>query len=182
MAQFTNSPFANLNQVEIFQLTSSDIADGQPLSGRYLSGRMQIPGGQDVSPQLSWWGFPAETKSFAVTMYDPDAPTQGGWWHWAVCDIPAAVTELPTDAGNPEKNLLPEQALALNNDAGFPGYLGCAPPAGHGPHRYFFVVHAVDVESLGLPASATPNMLGFNLFFHSIGRATLQGTFELPAQ
>ncbi len=80
MAQFTNSPpFANLNQVEIFQLTSSDIADGQPLSGRYLSGRMQIPGGQDVSPQLSWWGFPpAETKSFAVTMYDPRRPPDPG--------------------------------------------------------------------------------------------------------
>lgn len=172
-----NSPFAKLNEVPRFELTSADVADGAQLPARHRSGRMQVAGGEDVSPQLSWSGFPEGTKSFAVTCYDPDAPTQSGWWHWAVLNIPTDCTTLPTDAGNPDAPGLPQGALTLRNDAGFAGYLGAAPPEGHGDHRYFFVVHAVDVDRLDVDADATPALLGFNLFFHTLGRAWLTPTF-----
>lgn len=172
-----NSPLARLNDVPTFAVTSTDIADGAELAPRHRSAKMQIPGGGDVSSQLSWSGFPAETRSFAVTCYDPDAPTQSGWWHWAVLNLPADCTELATDAGNPDSPKLPAGALTLRNDAGFAGYLGAAPPEGHGDHRYFFMVHAVDVERLDVDENGTPALLGFNLFFHSIGRGYLAPTF-----
>ena len=116
-----------------------------------------------------------------VTIYDPDAPTASGFWHWAVLDIPASVTELPSDAGNPDAKKLPEKAITLKNDGGGARYIGAAPPAGHGPHRYFVVVHAVDVESLGVGPDASPAFLGFNLFSHTLARAVLVPTYEVPA-
>lgn len=172
-----NSPLAKLNDVPTFTVTSSDVADGETLPDAQVSGKMQVPGGTDTSPQLAWSGFPEGTKSFAVTCYDPDAPTQSGWWHWAVLNLPVDCTELPTDAGNADSPNLPEGAIQLRNDAGFPGYLGAAPPEGHGDHRYFFMVHAVDVEKLDVGEDATPAVLGFNLFFHSIGRGWIAPVF-----
>src|SRR5882757_11184896 len=170
-----SNPLAGLPQVPTFTLTSTDISDGQPLPAAQLSG---VSGGGDVSPQLSWSGAPDGTKSYAVTMYDPDAPTGSGFWHWAVADIPASVTELPSGAGAPDSTDLPRGAVALANDAGMQGYVGAGPPPGHGPDRYYFTVHAVDVESLGLPDGATPAFLGFNLFSHTLARANLVGIFE----
>lgn len=172
----THNPYDALPTVPTFTVTSADVSDGAPLGNDQVSGVFGA-GGKDVSPQLSWSGFPAETKSFAVTVYDPDAPTASGFWHWAVADIPASVTELPSGAGS-EGGTLPTGAVMLRNDGGFAGYVGAAPPAGHGPHRYFIVVHAVDVESLGVPPEATPAFLGFNLFSHTLARATLVGTYE----
>lgn len=172
-----NSPLARLNDVPRFTLTSDDVTDGAEVPGRHRSGRMQVAGGQDVSPQLAWSGFPEDTRSFAVTCFDPDAPTQSGWWHWAVLNLPVTCTELATDAGNPDSPNLPQGAMTLRNDAGYAGYLGMAPLHGHGDHRYFFMVHAVDVDHLDLDAAATPAMLTFNLFFHSIGRAWIAPTF-----
>jgi Raf kinase inhibitor-like YbhB/YbcL family protein len=171
----SNSPYDNLPQLPTFTLTSESVTDGQPLGNDQVSGIMGA-GGADVSPQLSWSGFPAETKSFAVTVYDPDAPTASGFWHWAVADLPATVTELPADAGNGDE--LPGGAVTLTNDAGLKRYLGAAPPAGHGPHRYYIAVHALPVESLGLPDGATPAYLGFNLFGQAIARAVIHGTYE----
>jgi Raf kinase inhibitor-like YbhB/YbcL family protein len=130
-------------------------------------------GGSDTSPQLSWSGFPAETKSFVVTCYDPDAPTASGFWHWAVVDIPASVTSLPTGAGDEQGSALPPGAFQLENDGRLRGFLGAAPPQGHGKHRYFFVVHAVDVPALGVPHGASNALLGFNLFSHTLARAML---------
>lgn len=176
MAEFTNDPFANLRDVPRFELTSTDITERAVLDAAQLSGAMGVPGGQDVSPQLSWSGFPAETKAFAVTAYDPEAPTGSGFWHWVVTDLPGDVTELPSDAGNPEAGLLPASAVTMRNDAGEPRFVGAAPPAGHGPHRYFFIVHALS-EPLGLDAQASPAFVGFNLFFKSIGRAWIETTF-----
>jgi Raf kinase inhibitor-like YbhB/YbcL family protein len=109
-------------------------------------------------------------------MYDPDAPTAAGFWHWAAFNIPADVTELPTDAS---AGGLPEGVVQLRNDGGTVGYIGAAPPPGHGPHHYWVVVHAVDVPTLDIPAEASPAFLGFNLFSHAIARATLVPTYEV---
>ncbi|SFF46926.1 YbhB/YbcL family Raf kinase inhibitor-like protein [Blastococcus tunisiensis] len=170
-------PYAHLPQVPDFTVTSTDCADGDVLPTPHVSGVMGA-GGEDRSPQLSWSGFPEGTRSFAVTVYDPDAPTASGFWHWAVANIPASVTDLPGGAGDKDAPRLPEGALQLRNDAGFPGYVGAAPPAGHGPHRYFVVVHAVDTDALDVDADTTPAVLGFNLFFHTLARATMIVTFE----
>ncbi|MGW5382038.1 YbhB/YbcL family Raf kinase inhibitor-like protein [Nocardia sp. NPDC003963] len=171
-----DNPYEALPSVPSFTLTSADVSDGTSLGNDQVSGVFGA-GGKDVSPQLSWSGFPAETKSFAVTVYDPDAPTASGFWHWAVADIPVTVTDLPAGAGS-EGGELPSGAVTLRNDGGFVGYVGAAPPAGHGPHRYFIVVHAVDVDSLGVPPEASPAFLGFNLFSHTLARAVLVGTYE----
>jgi Raf kinase inhibitor-like YbhB/YbcL family protein len=171
-------PHDFLPEVPSFIVTSTDIAEGATLAARHRSGAFGVPGGEDVSPQLSWSGAPEGTKSYAVTCYDPDAPTGSGFWHWAVADIPASVTELPTGAGAPGGADLPAGAVTLANDAGLRGFVGAGPPPGHGEHRYYFTVHAVDVESLGLPDGATPAFLGFNLFSHTLARATLTAVFE----
>lgn len=170
-------PYAHLPEVPSFSLTSTDIENGRTLASAQVSGMMGA-GGDDVSPQLSWSGFPSDTKSFAVTCYDPDAPTGSGFWHWAVADIPASVTELARGAGTPGSSDLPQGAITLRNDGGMAGYIGAAPPEGHGPHRYAFAVHAVDVEKLGIDADATPAVLGFNLFSHTLARALIVPTYE----
>jgi len=171
------NPYDALPQVPSFQVTSKDVADGEQLPVPQRSGIFGA-GGQDVSPQLSWSGFPEGTRSFVVTCYDPDAPTASGFWHWAVVDIPASVTELPTDAGDEGGAGLPAGAIQLRNDGGSARYLGAAPPEGHGPHDYYFVVHAVDTESLGIGADASNAFLGFNLFFHTLARATIVPWYE----
>jgi Raf kinase inhibitor-like YbhB/YbcL family protein len=172
-----HDPYADLPDLPSFELKSTDIADGRTLATPQVSGIFGA-GGTDTSPQLSWSGFPSETKSFAVTVYDPDAPTASGFWHWAVVDIPVSVTSLESGAGDDTGSGLPSGAFQLANDAGLTRYLGAAPPAGHGPHRYFTVVHAVDVETLGIPAEARPAFLGFNLFSHAIARAVLTPIYE----
>lgn len=170
-------PYDFLPELPSFEVTSADITDGKPLATPQVSGVMGA-GGDDRSPHLSWSGFPEGTKSFAVTCYDPDAPTQSGFWHWAVANIPATVTELASDAGSADHPNLPAGAVTLSNDAGMAGYVGAGPPPGHGPHRYIFTVHAVDVDHLDVDGSASPALLGFNLFSHAIGRAILIATHE----
>ena len=170
-------PYEFLPEKPSFTVTSADIADGEPLATRHASGAMGA-GGDDTSPALSWSGFPPETKSFAITCYDPDAPTHSGFWHWAVADVPASVTELATGAGTPGSDRMPPGSITLRNDAGVAGFVGAAPPEGHGPHRYIFTVHAVDVESLGIDAGATPAFLGFNLFGHTLARGMIIPTYE----
>lgn len=171
-------PYRFLPEVPAFTVTSADVEDGKSIPAPHTSAVFGVPGGEDRSPQLSWSGFPEGTKSFAVTVYDPDAPTASGFWHWAVCNIPASVTELPAGAGAQGGAGLPAGALQLRNDGGFAGYIGAAPPAGHGPHRYVVVVHAVDVERLEVPEDASPAFLGFTLFTHTLGRATITPVFE----
>jgi Raf kinase inhibitor-like YbhB/YbcL family protein len=168
-------PYDALPKLPTFTVTSSSFTDGQPLANAQVSGIMGA-GGEDVSPQLSWSGFPEETRSFAVTVYDPDAPTLSGFWHWAVANLPADVTELPADAGDGRE--LPGDALELVNDAGMRRFIGAAPPPGHGPHRYYVAVHAVDVDKLDLSEDASPAFLGFNLFQHAIARAYIHATYE----
>lgn len=172
------SPFDFLPQKPSFKLTSTDVADGKTLAKPQVSGIFGA-GGEDVSPQLAWSDFPKDTKSFAVTVYDPDAPTQSGFWHWAVFNIPVSITELPTDAGNPDAKKLPAGAITLKNDGGGARFIGAAPPAGHGPHRYFIVVHALDVEKLDIAPEGSPAFLGFNLFGHTLARAIIVPTYEV---
>lgn len=178
MSKRPPSPYEFLPAVPTFTLTSPDIADGKTLAKAQVSGIFGA-GGEDVSPQLAWSGFPKETKSFAITVYDPDAPTASGFWHWVVFNVPATITELPRNAGDPAAHALPAGVVTLRNDGGAARYIGAAPPAGHGPHRYFVVVHAVDVEKLDVPADAPPALLGFHLFSHTLARATLVPTYEV---
>jgi Raf kinase inhibitor-like YbhB/YbcL family protein len=171
------NPYESLPKVLTFEVTSGSVRDHEKLSLPYVSGIFGA-GGEDISPQLSWRGFPEGTKSFAVTMYDSDAPTASGFWHWAVVDIPANINELPRGAGNAEGTGIPHGAFQLPNDARMAQYIGAAPPAGHGKHRYYIVVHAVDVASLGLNKDATPAFLGFNLFSHTLGRGMIVPWYE----
>ena len=158
-----------------FTLSSPDIASGASIAPVFEFDGFGCTG-QNRSPVLQWQGAPAGTRSFAVTVYDPDAPTASGFWHWAVADLPATVTELPAGAGDGGE--LPGGAVTLTNDASLKRFLGAAPPAGHGPHRYYIAVHALPVESLELPEGATPAYLGFNLFGQAIARAVIHGTYE----
>ena len=107
----TNDPFAGLPEVPSFTVTSTTLTEGGGTPPAQMSGIFGVPGGEDISPQLSWSGAPEGTKSYAVTVFDPDAPTQSGFWHWAVADIPASVTELPEGAGDDSGSGLPEGAL-----------------------------------------------------------------------
>jgi Raf kinase inhibitor-like YbhB/YbcL family protein len=173
----SRDPYADLPQVPSFEVTSNDVRDGEELATPHLSGVFGA-GGADVSPQLSWRGHPAETKGFVVTVYDPDAPTASGFWHWAVVDIPAETTSLESGAGVEGGAALPQGAFQLRNDAGLARFLGAAPPAGHGRHSYFIVVHGVDVASLSIGRDATPAFLGFNLFGHTVARARLVPWYE----
>jgi hypothetical protein len=132
-------------------------------------------GGRNLSPHLAWFGFPAETRGFVVTCFDPDAPTGSGFWHWVLVNVPRSVTELARGATPPGA------AFCVRNDYGDASYGGAAPPPGDRPHRYVFAVHAIDVDSLEVSPDATPAYVGFNLAFHTLARATLRPTFAVPA-
>jgi Raf kinase inhibitor-like YbhB/YbcL family protein len=156
-----------------FSVESDDVQDGQPLAAVHAHASA---GGENVSPHLRWSGFPEETKGFAVTCYDPDAPTGSGFWHWVLFNIPASTTELATGASS---DALPEGAVEARNDYGAQGYGGPAPPAGDGPHRYVFTVYALDTDALDLGPDATPAYVGFNLTFHTLARAAIRPTYEI---
>ena len=149
-----------------FTLTSNDITDGGVLPDAQVQAR------GNRSPHLKWSGAPEGTKSYAVTCYDPDAPTGSGFWHWTVANIPADVTELP--AGGP----IPAGAVEGRTDFGEPGYGGAAPPPGHGPHRYIFTVFAVDTDRLDVTPDNSGAVFGFNLHFHTLAKASITATFE----
>ena len=134
--------------------------------------------GENVSPQLSWKNAPEGTKSFAITMYDPDAPTGSGFWHWVVFDIPADVTELATNAGDVELDLAPEGAIQSVTDYGIRGYGGPCPPKGHGIHQYIITIHALKTERLGLDANANAAVVGFNLWNQTLEKASLVAYYE----
>ena len=134
--------------------------------------------GENKSPQLSWENAPEGTKSFAVTMYDPDAPTGSGWWHWLAFDIPSNVTELVENAGNPSLNLMPSSVIQSITDYGEKGYGGPCPPEDHGIHQYVFTVYALRVESLGLDADTNAAVVGFNLWNNTIAKASIVSYYQ----
>jgi Raf kinase inhibitor-like YbhB/YbcL family protein len=163
-------PYSDLPAVPGFELKSKLVANDQFLPPAQLSGIFGA-GGQDTSPDLEWSGFPEQTRSFMLTIFDPDAPIPSGFWHWAVINLPAHLTSLPAGAGESDETL-PAGAVHLPNDAGLRRYLGAAPPPGD-PHRYFIVVSALDIAEAGLPTSATPALASFQMLPHTIARATL---------
>jgi Raf kinase inhibitor-like YbhB/YbcL family protein len=165
-----HDPYVTLPPAPSFRITSRDVLDDKPMP-RHTVG--EGAGGANQSPQLAWYGFPPETRSFVVTMYDADAPTPSGFWHWVVKDIPVTVTELNQGAGSRGDASLPDGASHLRNDAGARSYLGPAPPPGHGSHRFFIAVHAVDVETLGGDADASPAYLHLDLLGHTLARAVI---------
>ncbi|MFD9705424.1 YbhB/YbcL family Raf kinase inhibitor-like protein [Lentzea sp. NPDC059081] len=164
-------PYLLLPQVGTFTVTSTDVRDGKQLD------TAQVFEGGNTSPQLSWSGHPAETKSFVVTCYDPDAPTPSGFWHWVAVNLPADVTSLDTGAGASD-DTLPGDAFHVRSDYSTRAFGGAAPPKGDHPHRYFFVVHAVDVEKLDVDQDASAAVVSFNLAFHTLARAIITPTYQ----
>lgn len=153
-------------------LSSPTVHDGKTMENVQIFNGWGCTG-KNQSPALKWTDAPAGTKSFAVTMYDPDAPTGSGWWHWAMIDIPGDVHSLPAGAGARGSHDLPKGAIQLRNDFGFVGYGGACPPPNSKPHDYTITVYALNVPVLDVPADASPAYAGFFILQHKIGEARL---------
>ncbi len=167
----TPNPYDLLPSVPSFSVRSDDVTDGQPLAPA------QVAAEGNTSPHLSWEPGPEGTKSYTVTCFDPDAPTPSGFWHWVLVDLPADCTELPAGLGAEDADL-PGAAFMCRNDGGPKAFMGAAPPEGDQVHRYFFVVHAVTEEALGVDSDASPAVVSFNLVFKTAGRAIVHGTYQ----
>lgn len=170
----TNDPNWKLPEVPSFSLTSPDFVDGAHLP---MWVRGSAGGGEDRSPALQWSGAPEGTQSYVLSVFDPDAPSGSGFWHWTLIDIPAGVTALVRGAGT-EDDLLPPKAKRRRNEYGTDTFIGAAPPAGHGPHRYVYTLSALDIPTLEVAADATPAIVGLRLRPHIIGRAQIIGYQE----
>ncbi|MND84769.1 YbhB/YbcL family Raf kinase inhibitor-like protein [Agrobacterium tumefaciens] len=157
-----------------FRLSSSSISEGSQLAAVQVFQGFGCEGG-NLSPQLSWSGAPKEAKSFAITAYDPDAPTGSGWWHWNVVNIPVEIMQL--DAGVSGKDDMPKGALELRNDYGTTGFGGACPPPGE-MHRYVFTVYALGVEKLELPEGASNALAGFMVRANTISQASITAVYN----
>jgi Raf kinase inhibitor-like YbhB/YbcL family protein len=160
-----------------FTLTSPDFQPGGKLADEQAYNDMGCTG-QNLSPVLRWSGAPAGTKSFALLLHDPDAPTGGaGWWHWIAYDIPASTTELAKGAGKANGSAMPAGAKSVSNDYGTPGYGGPCPPEGDKPHRYVFTLYALSVDKLDVPKGAHAPVVGFIVNGKTIGKASVTGMY-----
>lgn len=164
-------PYELMTALAPLSLTSADVTAGQPLKDD------QVYAKGNTSPQLSWEAGPDGTRSYVVSCYDPDAPSPSGWWHWVVVDIPADVTSLDAGAGASDESL-PGAAFHLRNDFGELKYGGAAPPEGDMPHRYYFAVHAVQEETLGVDASTPPTQVACAMAFKGLARGVVMGTYQ----
>lgn len=167
------NPYEALPPCRTFSLVSEDLLDDSPMP------TIHSAEGGNLSPHLSWSGFPEETESFYVSCFDPDAPTPSGFWHWMIVDIPSSCRSLSQGAGHSDLEL-EGSAFHLRADHGDHSYLGAAPPPGDRPHRYIFSVHALDVPTLQCDDDTSPAMYSFLAVEHSIARATLTVTFSTP--
>ncbi len=161
-------------------ITSENFKEGEFLGTPHVLSEAYGFGcqGNNLSPQLSWTNVPEGTKSFALTCFDPDAPTGSGFWHWVVANIPLTVTSLPLGAGDPTSGKMPEGALEVRTDFGKPGYGGPCAPEGHNVHRYCFTLHAVSLAQLPVTSDTSAAIVGFYLNFHTLEKATLIGMFK----
>jgi hypothetical protein len=157
-------------------VTSQDIKPNAKIADEQVAGGFGCSG-KNLSPAISWSGAPKGTKSFALSVYDPDAPTGSGFWHWVVFNIPPDTTSLPKNAGDPKANLMPAGAVQSGNDAGTKAYFGPCPPKGDKPHHYHISVFAVDVDKLDADDTATAAVVGFNLHFHTLAKGELVGVY-----
>jgi len=163
------------------KLTSDEIKNGD-VSPKTMEANVFGCDGGNISPSLKWSGAPAGTKSFALNLYDPDAPTGSGFWHWIVFNIPVSTTSLPKNAGDLKANLMPAGAIQGRNDYGFWGFGGMCPPKGDKPHHYTLTVYAVDEDKLQFAKDDTisPAVVGFELHFHSKAKASIRWTYGRP--
>ena len=156
-------------------VTSTDMHAGRRMSTAQVFNAMGCTGA-NRSPEVQWRGAPSATKSFAITLYDPDAPTGSGWWHWVVYDVPASATGLASGAGDPAGAGLPGGSVQGNTDFGAPGYGGPCPPPGK-PHRYILTVYALDIDRIDVPAQATAAMVGFNIHAHTLAQGSITARY-----
>src|SRR6187200_448070 len=162
-----------------FTVTSNSFKDGDYLPKDFILSADFGFGcaGGNKSPHLKWSGAPAGTKSYAVTVYDPDAPTGSGWWHWVVYNIPASATELPEGAGGTDGKGLPAGAAQGRTDFGSAGFGGACPPKGDKPHRYIFTVHALKTDKIEVPADASAALVGFMLNANRLAKASFEARY-----
>ena len=158
-----------------FTLTSNSIG-GQATKTEEFNGFGCT--GENLSPQLAWKNAPEGTKSYAITIYDPDAPTGSGWWHWVVFDIPSNINELKANAGNPESNLMPQGAIQSLTNYGAKGYGGPCPPEGHGIHQYIITVYALKTDKLGIDENTNPAIAGYYLWSNTIAKASIVSYYQ----
>ncbi len=173
-AGLTHSPAV---EAASFTLTSTAFKSNGTIAPKYSFNQMGCTG-ENVSPPLEWKNPPAGTKSFALMVHDPDAPTGSGWWHWVVYNIPADTTALPEGAGAADGHALPKGTVQGNTDFGKPGWGGPCPPPGSGKHHYNFTLYALKVDKIDVPPGASPAMVGFNVNANKLGQAKLTGMFE----
>jgi Raf kinase inhibitor-like YbhB/YbcL family protein len=159
-------------------LTSTDVSEGATIKEAQVANVFGCKGA-NYSPALSWSGAPSDTKSFALTIYDPDAPTGSGFWHWVVFNIPPTVTSLPREAGDIKKKLMPKGAIQSRTDFGTDGYGGPCPPQGDKPHHYIFTVYAVDEDKLQFAKdhNVSAAVVGFELHFHAKAKASFTAMY-----
>lgn len=158
-------------------LSSQDIAQGEFMTKSQEFNGFGCSGG-DISPHLKWSNAPKGTKSFAITAYDPDAPTGSGWWHWQVVNIPMTLMEIQSGAGDTKTNIAPIGSTQIQNDYGNRGFGGACPPEGHGVHHYRFTVHALSVEKLELPEDASGALAGYMISAHTIESSTIESLYK----
>jgi Raf kinase inhibitor-like YbhB/YbcL family protein len=159
-----------------FRLSSPEIKINRTIPKRFEFNGFGCSG-ENKSPALKWSGAPKDTKGFAVTVYDPDAPTGSGWWHWVVINIPADVTELPSDAGALNSTTLPKGAMQMRSDYGTAAWGGTCPPKGDKPHRYIFTVYALKTDKLDVPADATAALTGYMIHANMISKASFTAKY-----
>ena len=164
-----------------FALSSPDVGPKAPIANKHVFKGFGCEG-ENVSPALAWSGAPKDTKSFALMVYDPDAPTGSGWWHWVMFNIPADAKDLPQGAGDPAAGKAPKGTVQGRTDFGKPGWGGPCPPVGHGPHRYVFTLHALKADKLDLPEDATAALVGYMVNANSIGKASFTAKYERRKQ
>jgi hypothetical protein len=178
MALGTAADAATKQKVPRLKVSSEQIARGGTIVDEQVT---NFSGwgcnGGNVSPEISWSGAPPGTKSFAVTMFDPDAPTGSGFWHWVAFNIPATASELPKNAGDLKANLAPPGTVQSREDFGVPGYNGPCPPAGDKPHRYRITVYALDVDKLGPDQNTSGAVVGFYIHGHTLAKGVLVGHY-----
>jgi Raf kinase inhibitor-like YbhB/YbcL family protein len=161
-----------------FTLTSRDIAPDSVITQTHVFNGFGCQG-QNLSPQLTWSSPPAGTRSFALMVHDPDAPTGGaGFWHWVVIDLPAKTRELPRGAGAGDSSGLPEGTRQVATDFGTPGWGGPCPPAADKPHRYVFTLYALKVATLELPPNATASLTGFMIHANALSKSSFTAYYD----